>query len=285
MNIFGEGLPEQIIGQINRRQKTYGSGYAGATRTNEEILVLNANTGWIKLLSSVNIPSLETKAINNPSIKQLGLTGNTLATTYVLFNGTEGSTKRLRKGVSNENSFGGENYAYGIGGTDFGLNPMMGITSMTVNHENRGSLRRAVVKIRAHNKVQFEIIDVLYLRLGFNVLLEWGHSMYYDNKGVLQTNPQNSLSSEFLTGKGQGIFTPTPGSNNLKSGTTTYLPLTYEDFLKKIASQKIKSNGNYDAMFAKVTNYHWSFLPDGSYDITLDLVSIGDVVESFKINV
>jgi hypothetical protein len=38
-------------------------------------------------------------------------------------------------------------------------------------------------------------------------------------------------------------------------------------------------------MFAKVVNYHWSFLPDGSYDITLDLVSIGDVVESFKINV
>jgi hypothetical protein len=38
-------------------------------------------------------------------------------------------------------------------------------------------------------------------------------------------------------------------------------------------------------MFAKVVNYHWSFLPDGSYDITLDLVSIGDIIESFKINI
>jgi hypothetical protein len=37
-------------------------------------------------------------------------------------------------------------------------------------------------------------------------------------------------------------------------------------------------------MFAKVTNFHWSFMPDGSYDITLDLISIGDVVDSFKIN-
>jgi len=37
-------------------------------------------------------------------------------------------------------------------------------------------------------------------------------------------------------------------------------------------------------MFGKVCNFHWSFLPDGSYDITIDLVSIGDVIESFKIN-
>ena len=37
-------------------------------------------------------------------------------------------------------------------------------------------------------------------------------------------------------------------------------------------------------MFAKVTNFHWSFQKDGSYDIELNLVSVGDVVESFKIN-
>ena len=37
-------------------------------------------------------------------------------------------------------------------------------------------------------------------------------------------------------------------------------------------------------MFAKIVNIHWSFLSDGSYDITVDLVSIGDIVESFKIN-
>jgi LAS superfamily LD-carboxypeptidase LdcB len=85
--------------------------------------------------------------------------------------------------------------------------------------------------------------------------------MYYDDKGVLQTNPNNSLASDFLKGK-------TP----------------YNKFLTKISKQRLATSGNYDAMFAKVTNFHWSFLPDGSYDITIDLVSIGDVVESFKIN-
>ena len=52
-----------------------------------------------------------------------------------------------------------------------------------------------------------------------------------------------------------------------------------------IKQKRLESNGNYDAMFAKVSNFHWSFLPDGSYYITLDLVIIGDIVESFKINV
>jgi hypothetical protein len=78
---------------------------------------------------------------------------------------------------------------------------MMGIKKAEIKHENRGSLRRATVQIKAFNRVQFDIIDVLYLRLGFNILLEWGHSMYYDDKGILQTNPNNSLSSEFINGK------------------------------------------------------------------------------------
>jgi len=285
MNILGEGFPDAIIDQVHQRQKRYGAGYTGTQRSAEELVYLNANTSWCKLVSSVDIEDI--KNIVNQSLSGLpNMVGSSLAEKFVLFNGVndDGSGDNQRSGVASSNTILGYNNAYGIGGNDFGIRPMMGIQSANIKHENRGSIRRATVKIKAFNKVQFDIIDVLYLRLGFSILLEWGHSMYYDNKGVLQTNPQNSLSSEFLTGKGQGIFTPTPGSNNLKSGTTTYLPLTYEDFLKKIASQKIKSNGNYDAMFAKVTNYHWSFLPDGSYDITLDLVSIGDVVESFKIN-
>ena len=262
MNIFGEGLPKEIISQVNRRQKTYGTGYSGATRTNEDIIALNANTGWIKLLSSVNIPDIS--KINNPSIQALNLTENNLAKKYTLFNGTNEPSALPRSGVSPVNTFDGGNYAYGIGGTEFGINPMMGITSISVNHENRGSLRRASVKIRAHNKVQFEIIDVLYLRLGFQVLLEWGNSIYFDNNDVFQSNPQFSLADEFLKG----------------SSTTTY-----ETLLQSIYKQRIASHGNYDAMLAKVTNFHWSVNKDGSYDIEVNLASIGDIIESLKVNV
>jgi hypothetical protein len=279
MNILGEGFPDAIIDQVHQRQKRYGAGFTGTQRSAEELVYLNANTSWCKLVSSVDID--DPKNIVNQSLSGLtNIAGSSLAERFVLFNGVNDASSgdNQRSGVSKDKDLLGNNNAYGIGGNDFGIRPMMGIQSANIKHENRGSIRRATVKIKAFNKIQFDIIDVLYLRLGFNILLEWGHSMYYDNKGELQTNPQNSLASNFLSGKGTMI----PGFP--LNSPPTYDPPSYENFLKQIAEQKITSNGNYDAMFAKVTNYHWSFLPDGSYDITLDLVSIGDIVESFKIN-
>lgn len=259
MNILGEGFPKEIINQIYSRQKAYGSGYS-KSRTADEILYLNSNTAWCKLISSTDIDNLN--IINNPTIKKLGLTGPELAKKFILFNGTSDEKGLgLREGIDLENSLTGNNKAYGIGGTEFGIRPMMGIQSVSVTHENRGSLRQASVKLKAWNRTQLEIIDILYLRLGFSVLLEWGNTMYFDDKYVLQTKTNNSLANEFLTG------------NN-----------TYNQFLQKIQNKRIESLGNYDAMFAKVKNFHWSFLPDGSYDITLDLISCGDIIESLKIN-
>jgi len=263
MNLLGEGFPKEINEQVDQRQKIYGSGYVdGGTRTPEEIVYLNANTSWVKLVSSTDI--IKQDIINNISLREIdGISDNILAERFVLFNGTSDSGNTLFSGISERNSILGST-AYGIGGTEFGLRPMMGIKSAHIKHENRGSLRRATVQIKAFNKSQFDIIDVLYLRLGFSVLLEWGHSMYYTNDGVLQkgSDLDNSLASDFLKGGN-----------------------SYGEFLKKINQKRKTSQGNYDAMFAKVSNIHWSFNVDGSYDITLDLVSIGDVIESFKTNI
>ena len=278
MNILGEGFPDEIIKQVEQRQKVYGSGYTSSPRTPEEIIYLNANTSWVKLASSVNID--DPKIIQDKSLAALGdnITNNKLAKKFVLFNGVDNIDEKLRSGIALNKDLLGNNNAYGIGGTEFGLRPMMGIISADIKHENRGSIRRAIIKVKAFNKVQFDIIDVLYLRLGFNVLLEWGHSMYFDNKGELQkgTDNDNSLVGDFLDGKNLH-----PNSTNFGVGGS---PLTYADFLKLIDYQRKVSNGNYDAMFGKVCNFHWSFLPDGSYDITIELVSIGDIIESFKIN-
>jgi len=276
MNILGEGFPESIIKQVEQRQKIYGSGYASGTkRTNEELVYLNSNTSWVKLVSSVDI--IDQKVIQDRSLSSIpGIDSSELARKFVLFNGVwDANSYNQRGGISDQNNYlgvnsKGINSAYGIGGTDFGIRPMMGIQSTIVKFENRGSLKRATVKLKAFNKVQFDIIDVLYLRLGFNLLLEWGHSMYYDNSGILQTKIDNSLAIEFLNGVGKI-------EDKLEN-------LDYQKFLKLIAKKRTTSNGNYDAMFAKVSNFHWSFLPDGSYDITIDLVSIGDIIESFKIN-
>ena len=263
MNIFGEGLPKEIIDQINTRQKAYGSGYNGASRTPEEITYLNANTSWCKLISSVNIKDIN--SINSPTVKSLDLKDDTLAKKFMLFNGTSEYIDGLSKdrgGINLDKSLIGGTGAYGIGGTDFGIKPMMGIQSISITHENRGSLRRATVKAKAYNKAQFEIIDILYMRLGFSVLLEWGNSMYYKKDGTLETNPHDSLDNKFING----------GFN-------------YDEMLKAIHQQRLDTAGNYDAMFAKVSNFSWSFHKDGSYDITINLVSIGDIIESLKVNI
>ena len=264
-NIIGEGFPERIINQVKIRQEIQGSGY-NQSRTNEEIVYLTNNTAWCKLVSSTEID--DPKSLNNPTISQFGeaVKGNVLAKEFILFNGTskidEKGNQILRGGIDYGDTLYGYDNAYGIGGSkDFGLRPMMGITSVSVKHKNRGSIRTATVNIKAWNKAQFEIIDILYLRVGFSVLIEWGNTMYFDSKKVLHNmGPTNSLAAEFLKGN------------------------TYDVMLDQIASKRLETFGNYDAMFGKVTNFHWSFLADGSYDITVDLVSIGDVVESFKIN-
>jgi len=275
-NILGEGFLPEIIKQIDVRQKVYGSGYANASRTPNELIYLNANSSWCKLVSSADITN--SNILNNKGIAGLGsdlLSNNNLAKEFILFNGTSYQTDKvlsngktypvseMRGGIDFTNSLTGNRRAYGMGGNEFGIKPMPGIISATIKHKNRGSIRAATVNIKAWNKVQFEIIDILYLRLGFSVLLEWGNAMYFNNKEELKTGSDinNSLADDFLKG---GV--------------------SYLDFLSYIQQRRKRSQGNYDAMFAKVTNFHWSFQPDGSYDITLDLISAGDIVESFKIN-
>ena len=173
MNILGEGFYPDIKKQIEIRQRIYGSGYAnGVPRSPEEILYLNANTAWCKLVSSVDI--VDPKILQDKSLQNIKeIDSNNLAKQFILFNGTDNiNNQSLRFGIATDKDILGNNNAYGIGGTEFGLRPMMGIQSVNVKHENRGSIRRATIKVKTWNKVQFDIIDTLYLRLGFNVLLE-----------------------------------------------------------------------------------------------------------------
>ena len=100
------------------------------------------------------------------------------------------------------------------------------------------------------------------MRLGYSVLLEWGNTIYFDNAGVLQKNQINSIATDFLNG-------------TLDVNTT----------LTKIQEKREQSNGNYDALYGRVVNFSWDFAEDGSYNINLIIRSIGDVIESLKMNI
>lgn len=288
-DIVGEPFKDYVNNQITQRQKVHGSGFNGTNRSQKDLVYLNSRNAWVKMASSVQIGALgEDLAKDNPQnlginqeiedfqseadkkLKRLGLNidsykGIKLAQEGVLFNGIwDNKTKTFKKGVASSSSKI-NNSVYGFGGTGFGLQPMPGITSFNIGHNNIGSIRTAQVQIRAHNDFQFDLISLLYIRLGFTMLIEWGNSMYLDNKGNLQK------------------MGPTLIDNN-KEGWFGQKGTSHLEFFNQIEAKRKQYNGNYDGFFGKITNFDYSFEPDGSYNITLTLVSMGDIVESFNLN-
>lgn len=265
MNLIGEGFHPNIIAEIKRRQKIQGyrasSGPSPLSQTPQVLDYLFARTGWVKMVSSVDIIDINT--INSPGIKSLGFNGDDLAKNFVLFNGVGNyKTPNSRGGVAKSNIVLTDT-AYGLGGTkSFGQSPMMGITAANIKTETRGSLKTATIQIKAFNKVQFDIIDNLYMRLGYNVLLEWGYSHYFQGAG--------------LNGLGENLQTL---ENEYFLGTNDYYSL-----LDLAVKKRNESYGNYDAIVGRVVNFSWTFNTDGSYDITVILRSQGDVIEALKIN-
>ena len=259
MNIVGEGINKTISEQIKVRQKIYGS----INRTIEQLEYLNSRTAFAKLISSVNVTS-EFKPESNELQGILNkIQGSSLAKDFVLFNGTQDADKTTgRSGIARTSSII-NSAAYGLGGLEFGIRPMPGIVSANTKTENRGSLRTTTIQIKAWNRVQFEIIDLLYLRLGYSILFEFGNTIYFQNDGKFIKSRPWSLEDTFLAG-------------NYK---------TVSSVLKRIQELRIESDGNYDAVYGKVVNFSWEFVDDGSYDITVIIRSVGDVIESLKTNV
>lgn len=280
-NIVGEEFEDYVFDQISQRQKNQYAGYE-THRTPEQIQYLNNTTAWVKLASGVEIDE------KNGGLERLRKIFPTdtykynkteLAKKTVLFNGLvetdpavydnkgvkveELSKNILRSGYSKTRDIWNSTSAYGLGGPEFGQQPMPGIQSVSVKSLNRGSIREANIKIKAYNKTQFAILELLYLRIGFSVMLEWGNDKFISNKGEFQT-----------------------------TGNTIIDDLWFQDndytqigMISSIERYRGIYSGNYDGFFGKVVNFTWTFGADGSYDIDLKLITVGDIIESLQANV
>ena len=259
-NIIGEEIEPYVASQITARQILHGSGVIEDRNTNQ-INVLNSQTSWIKLASAVSVNDQRLIEIGvDTSFRNMGLAKN-----HVLFSGTskvENNKTIQREGFQPQNS--NSSYTYG----EFGYVPMAGIISTSIKTLNRGSLKKASVKFKVHDREQFEIMDLLYLRLGYTVLLEWGNSIYTPD-GYSKEIVRNTLIDS-----SDGFFSP--GFSNGRS---------YLDILPQIEQYRNKWDGNYDGLLGKISNFDWSFNEDGSYDINLTIISLGDVIESLKTNI
>lgn len=256
-NIIGESFDDYVKTQVDVRQKVLGL----TNRRPEDLVYLNSKTAWLRLASSVDIGGQY--FINTNPIPELqNLTDDKLARKFVLFGGTSDGGKNLATGsfgAKQSNIF--DNQTYGLGGIeDYGFKPMAGLNSAKITSYNRGSLRKATIKITANNPQQFYIIDTLYMKLGYTVLLEWGWTIYKDNKGVNQTAPNDNAFNSFLKGT------------------------TFNSVLTGLENIRISTSCNQDGFIGYVTNFRWNYNQDGLYDIEIDVVSIGSVIESLNIN-
>ena len=250
-NLLGEPFDKYVNEQIRARQRLHGA----SNRSTRDLQYLNSRNAWIKLASGCLLDQRRVDMLKgNPLI-----TGkdDSTAKSNVLFNGLSNNNGSQRSGIT------GTNRAYGVGGTDqFGYSPMPGITDMDFKCLNRGSIKKATLNIKAHNKNQFDMIDVLYLRLGYSVMLEWGYDKYINNKGTLVQQGPTLIDEWFFT------------TNNKH----------YRDAILKIQQKRKETFGNYDAAFGVISNFSWTFEADGTYNIKLEIISMGDVIESLKVN-
>ena len=253
--IIGESFDPYVDEQVKIRQQKLGQ----TNRDNDLLTYITSKTSWIRLASSVDI--------NQEKANELGTNqnGSLLAKNNVLQGGNSRSTgnKLPRAGIID--AYGEDpTQAYGFNSTaEFGLIPPPSVESFEITPKNNGSLSVAEVKLKCFSKQQFKIIETLYLRIGYHLLLEWGHSLYYNNKGDLISNPIFSIPSTALfSGGAAGV----------------------KDVLKTIKETREESNGNYDGLVGRVTNFNWNVTPDGHYDIKISITSTGDVIESLAIS-
>lgn len=310
--IIGESFDDYVKNQIDIRQKKLGT----FQRDNDILTYLTGKTSWIRLTSGVDVSEDKCRELNIGTNFQ----GNELAKKYILFNGVasynNNGTTTLKEGLPEGGYPGlGSSAAYGFNSNaDFGLVPTPGIESIEVVPKNRGSLRTATINIKCFNREQFTIIETLFLRLKYTLLLEWGHSVYFDNGGTLVTNPINNVYKQFLTLKPTPPPPPPPAEipsyTNVKTpneilaeaGIVTADALldpstpqsqpqpqpqsspdpNQTQILNAIKSQRENSNGNYDGFLGWVTNFSWKLEAGNVYSITIKATTYGDIIESLS---
>ena len=151
----------------------------------------------------------------------------------------------------------------GYENTQLGYRPRPGIVDVQIHSHNRfGSLRTAVVRFQCWSKEQIDRLELLYMRPGYSLLLEWGWSRYAHRS--TENGPIEIMQPETLVDLHQ---------------------YTSGDALRRDLESKIRKSGyNYDAIYGLIKNFSWSFRPDGGYDCTTSIVTTGELVESYKAN-
>jgi lysozyme family protein len=232
MSIFKETFPDFVQDELSNRQDRLNN----PNKRFELNTYQSTRNSFIRMTSGVDVDG-------RPD----------LAKRYILQGGTlSGTSYKAGVGISfdknaySSNSDKDERYIRGI-------RPMPGIVGMTAECKTAyGSLIEATVKFVCWDIKQLEDLELLYMRPGYTVLLEWGWAY----------NGQQPQFYDILDKK----------------------EINFDKTNVELFKQCQKNKGNYEAILGYVKNYQWSARPDGGYDCTTYIISLGEVLESLKIN-
>jgi hypothetical protein len=261
-NIAGYPMYQWAIDQLRQRSKVLSN----PNRNEDQINYLGNKGAWIRVVSSVDLEEQFIKYFKDQYGDFTGFTDTSnkpenLAKNFVLFGGTSiyqsKTNNLLRSGIN-----AGGSYAI-LGDTEvneYGYKPMPGITSVTIESMGRmGSVRQATVNFRVSDKMQLDIMDALYFRPGFTLLIEYGHAKYIDNNGALKSTEEYMID---------------PFDENYSK----------ESIGIQISRNIQKSAGNYGGMLSVITSFNFSITQDGGYDCVLKTIAMGGVMGNYPIN-
>ena len=281
-----------VVNQLNLRKKIVGGHllskpelYHTYTRSKQAV---------IRMSSGVNVKE-DNSLLNEVDEFEKSLVGSKLAENWIL----DGGIKILESIVMNEgatqetvakDAFGktltidlsttfhefterggiGDNGVYGDpkvradSDEEFGMVPMPGIIDAEIRTKSDdGSLREAQVNFVCHNRRQLEILETLYMRPGYPILLEWGWNPYIatgeEGEGVIENFNNIQPLTEFFQ----------QGSDLTKIN-------------QRIAEIKKETDGNYDGFVGNCKNFSFSANESGGYNCTTEIMAHGEILESLK---
>ena len=276
MGIFKETLSKYVEKQLNLRQSiirkstdrsSNGLFHAYTTNkycnirmasgvdiTNDELLELDIKIGNVQL---------------EKDLRGFGLAKNYILQGGTLLNPKGAKTPAMRRGFPGKGRPLGGAYGdplmRGNAKDGYGIVPMPGITKINVRTKSAyGSLREAKVDFVCHNLRQLAVLEILYMRPGYPVLLEWCWDPYITPDGKI-SKPAD-VSKHYIS-----------NNNDFFKGLINQTYVCAE-----IARQRKRSGGNYDGILGLVKNFSYSARPDGGFNCTTELMALGESITTIK---
>ena len=270
MSIFKETFPKFVKDQLLERETIISSGIDSKTgkhdgsRSNDFFTYTSNKQCVLRLSSGVDIEDLSILEGDETSfINQNDLPGSVVAENWVLEGGVkdqaaweEDISNSTRGGIGSRGAYG-DTSIRSDAQQGYGIVPMPGIIDAQIRTKSAyGSLREGKVKFVCHNKRQLEILETLYMRPGYTLLLEWQNTPYFKDGKITHDD-------HFL----ENFFTD---------------ELTHAEMNNDVLAEKQNSQGNYDALIGYCRNFSYTLRPDGGFNCETEIIAKGEIIESLK---